>query len=231
MISFFFSFRHYECRELVDSVAVRAGGRGAVEKSTRSQTPPSPPWWAWSRSSLCRPCAGSTVWRQRTACCQCAGVKAKINPKTEFFIAFYRHFNHYFMFNYWKIADIQAHSAALGAALRACRSAIFLYRKKREKKEKCVQVFEYFDPILWMSSKCFFYKSSGSKLFHIKNQTKSNELKKYTLKDLHNVNNFSKIADASLCICYFSIVKVWKEWLESSRLKSFPRTENFDSCK
>ena len=49
--------------------------------------------------------------------------------------------------NYWKIADIQAHSAAPSAALRACRSAIFF------KSWKCVQVFQYLGPILWMNYK------------------------------------------------------------------------------
>ena len=37
----------------------------------------------------------------------------------------------------WKIADLQAHSAAPSAALRACRSAIL------EKSRKCVQIYEY----------------------------------------------------------------------------------------
>ena len=38
-------------------------------------------------------------------------------------------------FNYWKIADLQAHSAAPSAALQACRSAIF--------KKSWKFVFEY----------------------------------------------------------------------------------------
>ena len=41
-------------------------------------------------------------------------------------------------FNQWKIADIQAHSAAPSPALRACRSAIF-----EKISWKCEQIFEY----------------------------------------------------------------------------------------
>ena len=130
------------------------------------------------------------------------GVKAKIHLKTEIFIAF--EFNNYFMFNYWQIADIQAHSAPPSAALQACRSAIFeKYKKKWKKKEKCMKVFEYFDPILWMSSKCFFYKSSGSKLFHIKDpppQIKSSWKIYIHSKICTNVNDCSKIADLQACI-------------------------------
>ena len=47
-----------------------------------------------------------------------------------------------FYFSHWKIADIQAHSAAPSAALRACRSAIF-----ERNRENVLQVFECCDPI------------------------------------------------------------------------------------
>ena len=50
------------------------------------------------------------------------GLKTKKIPRLFFLIDF--DFNHYFIFKYWKIAELQACSAA------------------QEKKEKCAQVFE-----------------------------------------------------------------------------------------
>ena len=56
-----------------------------------------------------------------------AGVKAKRNPKTEVFIAF--DFNHYFMFNCWKIG-----TECRAASLQMC---YFWKKKTKNRKNVC----------------------------------------------------------------------------------------------
>ena len=127
--------------------------------------------------------------------------------------------------NYWKIADIQAHSAAPSAALRACRSAIF---------EKSLKSLNISNPseVFW---KTYVSMSVMLKLFHVRDRPKLNEFTIF-FRYLKNSRSTSsqrgtRCHTVSLYICHFSIVKAWKEWLlESSRLKSVSRTENFIPC-